>query len=102
MQTGTYKATRFNSAGVNAVQQTQQDFAASNRASTGLVQQNSEQAARAQQNVQNNERGRDMQLTGTLVLKGLSEAVMQASGRQMEQTPDGTPVALGYGQGAYH
>ena len=102
VQTAAVKAARFDSAGVSAIQQTQHDFTSAGREAIGLVQQNAQQASRAQQNVQNNERGRDMQLTGTLVLKGLSEAVMQASGRHMEQTPDGTPVDMAGGTGSYY
>ncbi len=90
------------SAGVAAIQQTQRAFVTAGQETTGIVQQNAEQASRAQRSVQDNERGRDMQLTGTLVLKGLSEAVMQASGRHMEQTPDGTPVDMAGGTGSYH
>jgi hypothetical protein len=101
-QTTAMKAARFDSAGVTAIQQTQQAFAESDRATAGIVQQTAQQASRAQRGVQENEQGRDMQLTGTLVLKGLSEAVMQASGRHMEQTPDGTPVDMGGGTGSYY
>jgi len=90
------------STGVTAIRQTQAAFVSSGREAMSVTQQNAQQASRAQQNVQNNERGRDMQLTGTLVLKGLSEAVMQASGRHMEQTPDGTPVDMAGGTGAYY
>jgi hypothetical protein len=90
------------STGVTAIRQTQAAFVSSGREATGVAQQNAEQALRAQRGVQDNERGRDMQLTGTLVLKGLSEAVMQASGRHMEQTPDGTPVDMAGGTGSYH
>jgi hypothetical protein len=35
--------------------------------------------------------GGDMNINGTLVLQGLSEAVLAASGRRMEDTPDGGP-----------
>jgi hypothetical protein len=90
------------STGVTAIRQTQAAFVSSGREATSVAQQNAEQALRAQRGVQDNERGRDMQLTGTLVLKGLSEAVMQASGRHMEQTPDGTPVDMAGGTGSYH
>lgn len=41
-------------------------------------------------------------VNGTLVLHGLSEAVMQAAGRRMEDTPDGgVPIDMGGPQGAY-
>lgn len=41
-------------------------------------------------------------VNGTLVLQGLSEAVLQASGTRMEDTPGGgVPVDMGGGQGAY-
>jgi hypothetical protein len=41
-------------------------------------------------------------ISGTLVLQGLSEAVMQASGRRMEDTPDGgVPIDLGGATNSY-
>lgn len=41
-------------------------------------------------------------VNGTLVLQGLSEAVLQASGTRMEDTPGGgVPIDMGRGQGAY-
>jgi hypothetical protein len=41
-------------------------------------------------------------ISGTLVLQGLSEAVMQASGRRMEDTPDGgVPIDLGGSTNSY-
>jgi hypothetical protein len=90
------------STGVRAVQNTQAAFVSSTRATTDVVQQNAAQASRQQRSVQENEGERDMQLTGTLILKGLSEAVIQASGRHMEQTPDGTPVDMAGGTGSYY
>jgi len=90
------------STGVRAIQTTQAAFAASEKDSVAVTQQNAAQASRAQRGVQENEQGRNMQINGTLVLKGLSEAVMQAAGRHMEQTPDGTPVDMAGGTGSYH
>lgn len=47
--------------------------------------------------------GKEMTINGTLTLNGLSEAVMAASGRRMEETPDGgAPVDMAPGNTAYH
>lgn len=41
-------------------------------------------------------------LSGTLVMQGLSQAVLSATGSRMEDTPDGgVPIDMGGGQGAY-
>jgi hypothetical protein len=47
--------------------------------------------------------GREMSINGTLTLNGLSEAVLQASGKRMEETPDGgAPIDMAPGNTAYN
>ena len=47
--------------------------------------------------------GGEMNIIGTLVLQGLSEAVLQATGNRMENTPDGgAPIDMASGTGANH
>ena len=44
-----------------------------------------------------------MKLNGTLVLQGLQEAILQASGSRMEETPaGGVPIDMGGGGGNYN
>lgn len=45
----------------------------------------------------------EMKLNGTLVLQGLQEAILQASGSRMEETPaGGVPIDMGGGGGNYN
>lgn len=45
----------------------------------------------------------EMSINGTLILQGLSEAIMQATGQRMEDTPDNGPsVDMANGTGANH
>lgn len=47
--------------------------------------------------------GSEMNINGTLTLNGLSEAILQASGKRMEETPDGgAPIDMAPGNTAYH
>jgi hypothetical protein len=47
--------------------------------------------------------GREMSINGTLTLNGLSEAVLQANGKRMEETPDGgAPIDMAPGNTAYN
>jgi hypothetical protein len=47
--------------------------------------------------------GKEMTINGTLTLSGLSEAVLAAAGRRMEESPDGgAPIDMAPGNTAYH
>ncbi len=47
------------------------------------------------------DRSNDVKINGTLILRGLSEAVIQAAGQRMEATNDGAPVDLGHATQSY-
>jgi len=47
------------------------------------------------------DKSNDVKINGTLILRGLSEAVIQAAGQRMESTGDGAPVDLGHATQAY-
>jgi hypothetical protein len=91
------------SAGVAAIRASRESVTETSRFSQTMVAQNTRQASRSEDRLHFGQKGNDMQINGTLVLQGLSEAILQASGQRMEETPDGgAPVDMAGGTGSYY
>jgi ribosomal protein S20 len=91
------------SAGISAIRASRESVTETSRFSQTVVAQNTKQAARSEDRLHFGQKGNDMQINGTLVLQGLSEAILQASGQRMEETPDGgAPVDIAGGTGSYY
>jgi hypothetical protein len=94
-------------AGLDAVQASRESIQDSQRftsmRSDQVVRQLDYNRDRADPQMGGGQGGREMNINGTLTLNGLSEAVLQASGKRMEETPDGgAPIDMAPGNTAYN